>query len=374
MKDQPELAALREEIADLDRALVELLEHRFRLAARVGELKAAAQEPVVVRQVEQRVLGRARDAASLCGVSGEVMEAIFAAIIRGSVERQHRVGVRMGSRGGARVLVVGAGGSMGGWLRGFLEGIGHETHGVDTAWRGLPAETGRFHSLEAVPELEAYDAVIVSVALEKTPDVLDELGRRKPSVPVLEIASIKSHLEAPLRRLVDEGVEALSIHPMFGPSKNPYEPLTVVHAVLGNEAAERERILTLLRHPYLDLVSMPFERHDRLMGWLLGLAHLTWMVFAEALGRSGLDPAELGRSASTTFRRQVETARSVLLHDPGLYFAIQRLNPHRGAVYAAFTSALGELTGAVEREDREGFREALERAGGVLDMGGALRG
>ena len=225
---------------------------------------------------------------------------------------------------------------MGGWLRRFLEGIGHETHGVDTAWRSLPAETGRFHSLEAVPELEAYDAVIVSVALEKTPDVLDELSRRKPSVPVFEIASIKSHVEAPLRRLADEGVEALSSHPMFGPSKNPYEPLTVVHAVLGDETAG--------------------------------------MVFAEALGRSGLDPAELGRAASTTFRRQVETARSVLLHDPGLYFAIQRLNPHRGAVYAALTSALGELTGAVEREDREAFREALERAGGVLNMGGALWG
>ncbi|RMF81450.1 MAG: prephenate dehydrogenase/arogenate dehydrogenase family protein, partial [Nitrospirae bacterium] len=212
----------------------------------------------------------------------------------------------------------------------------------------------------------AYDVVLLAAPLAAMPEVLAEVAARRPRGRVVEIASIKSHLRPALERLREAGTPAISLHPMFGPGKNPYEPLTVVHAVLGDEAEERELVTRLLAHPYLDLVSLPFERHDRLMGWLLGLAHLTGMLFADALARSGLHPAELARVASTTFKRQAATAASVLGEDPDLYFAIQRLNPHRGEVYAAITAAVGELTGAVERDDREAFREALGRAAGAL--------
>ena len=365
-----EIAQLRSEIANLDRALLELLERRFKLAAEVGRIKAERGQPIVVREVEQRVLVRAREAASLCEASPEVMEAIFAAIIRGSVERQHRVGVALRARGGAHVLVLGAAGGMGGWLRRFLEGMGHSADGVDVAWQGLPGSAGRFASLDDLPDLTSYDALFLSVPLERTPDVLRDLIGRNLKMPVYEIASIKSHLRAPLAALRQTGTPTLSLHPMFGPGKNPYEHLTVVHACEGDEAGEREQILGLLVHPYLDLVSVPFERHDRLMGWILGLAHLTGMLFAGALTRSGLDPEELARVASTTFSRQVATARSVLGEDPKLYFAIQRLNPYRGEVYAALTAALGELTGAVERDAPDVFAEALSSAGAILPEGG----
>ncbi len=357
-----EIVRLRDEIARLDRALLELLERRFGLAAEVGRLKAERGQPVVVREVEQRVLSQAREHAERCGVTQGVMEAIFAAIIRGSVERQHRVGVELRPRGGKRVLIVGAAGAMGVWLRRFLGGIGHAVDGVDTAWDALPLQEGRYSSLTQVPDLRVYAGIVVAVPLATTPSALTELAQIASGLPVIEIASIKDHLRAPLVELRAGGAIPLSLHPMFGPGKNHYEPLTVVHAVLEDEEKERAQLLDLLGHPYLDLVSIPFDRHDRLMGWLLGLAHLSGMLFGDALTRSGLDPAELGRVASTTFARQSETSRSVLSHDPALYFAIQRLNPHRGEVYAALTAALGELTGAVERNDHEGFADAMERA------------
>ncbi len=361
-----EIGTLRDRIAELDRALLELLGERFRLAARVGEIKAEAGRPVVVREVEQRVLGRARDAAELCGVSPEVMEAIFNAIIRGSVERQHRVGVAREARGGARILIAGAGGAMGGWLRRFLEGIGHTVEGVDPAWSSLPPAEGRYSSLGEIPDLDRYDAIFVSVSLDRMPGVLGELAQRAPRTTVAEIASVKDHLRESFGALRDAGTPAVSIHPMFGPSKNPYEPLTVIHAVWEDEGAERARILETLQHPYLDLVSLPFDLHDRLAGWLLGLSHLTGMVFARALERSGHDPAILERVASTSFKRQSATSRSVLDGNPDLYFTIQRLNPHRGEVYAALHTAIGELTASVERDDRESFREILAGAASML--------
>lgn len=361
-----EIAKLRDEIADLDKSLVALLERRFELAEQVGVIKASGGQPVVVREVEQRVLSRARDAARFCGVSPEVMESIFAAIIRGSVERQHRIGVEAGARGGGTMLILGGGGVMGGWLRRFLEGIGHETEGVDPSWSGMPAVKGRYRTLDDVPDLEAYDAIFVAAPLDATAQVLDGLVERRITCPVIEIASVKSQLKTSLTALQNTGTPVLCLHPMFGPGKNPLEPLTVVHAVFDDEAVERSLILKYMAHPYLNLVSLPFAHHDRLMGWLLGLAHLNGILFADALSRSGLEPFEFERAASTTFSRQVSTALSVLEEDPNLYFAIQRLNPYRGEVYAALTAALGELTGAVERNDSEAFTRALQRSANNL--------
>ena len=125
---------------------------------------------------------------------------------------------------------------------------------------------------------------------------------------------------------------------------------------------EQKRLETWLRHPYTQLVPVPFDHHDRLMGWLLGFAHLLGMVFGSALSRSGLGVQELQACASTSYNRQASAAMHVLAEDPDLYYEIQRLNPHRGDVYQATREALDELIESVQGDDREGFRDVLGNA------------
>jgi chorismate mutase/prephenate dehydrogenase len=366
------LTPLREAIADIDRALLELLRRRMELAAEVGRLKAEAAAPVVVRDVEDRVLSRARQQAEQCGVSESVMEAIFEAILRGSVERQHRIGVDLRRERGERLLVLGGAGGMGSWLRHFLELVGHTVDVVDPALGSLPDAEGCFASLGDISEaaLGGYAAIFVAVPLSLTAEVLDEVAARRPRGLVIEIASIKSHLEPSLAKARLAGVEVAALHPMFGPGKSPYEPLTFVLACHGDPEEERARLAALLRHPYTRLVTVPFAHHDRLMGWLLGLAHLSGILFGAALTRSGLSPEELRACASTTFIRQSSTALSVLGEDPDLYLDIQHLNPHRSEVYAAVGAALHELVSLVSEHDREGFREALTKARRALQEEG----
>jgi chorismate mutase/prephenate dehydrogenase len=363
----PGLTELREQIAEVDRALLELLRRRLALAAEIGRHKAAVGAAVVVRDVEDRVLTRARQHAEACGVSEEVMEAIYTAIVRGSVERQHRVGVELRAARGQRVLVVGGAGAMGGWFRRFLGAVGHRCDVVDPAVAGLPGADGSFADLEELTTLDDYAAVVVSVPLASTPEVLERVVSRRPPGLVVEVASIKAHLAEPLARAEEAGVQVCALHPMFGPGKAIYEPLTFVLAWRDDPAREQARIEGLLRHPYTHLVAIPFTHHDRLMGWLLGLAHLTAMLFGSALARSGLAPEQLHECASTTFARQAATARSVLAEDPDLYLDIQRLNPHRDDVYRATREALARLVALVEAGDREGFRETLTAAHRTLE-------
>lgn len=357
--NDPSLADLREAIADTDRALLELLRRRMELAAAVGEVKAQANAPVVVRDVEDRVLSRARQHAEACGVSPEVMEAIFQSILRGSVERQHRVGVALRRQRGGRALLVGGAGAMGGWLRGFLALVGHTVDLVDPALAPLPDAPRAWPRLADVPDLDAYDWIVLATPLGSTPERIAEVAARRPRGTVVEIASIKDHLQPALAALEAAGGRALCVHPMFGPGKSPYEPLTFVLACRRSHDDDLAAVRPLLAHPYTKIVAVDFPHHDRLMGWLLGLAHLTGMLFGTALGQSGLDPDELAACASSTYARQAATALSVLSEDPDLYLDIQRLNPHRAEVYAATRRSLDELVGLVESSDREGFRELL---------------
>ncbi|MEM6457171.1 MAG: prephenate dehydrogenase, partial [Acidobacteriota bacterium] len=283
-------------------------------------------------------------------------------VIRGSVERQHRVGVELGASGGERLLVLGGAGNMGSWFDSFSGLLGHRVHIVDPSLGHLPMAEGRFSSLLEIEHLDMYDAILVSVPLGRTAEAIDELVARQPRGLVIEIASIKDHLKDSLERATEAGVRTSSLHPMFGPGKSPYEPLTFVLACREDPRTEQARISGWLQHPYTHIVPVPFDHHDRLMGWLLGLAHLSGMLFGCALTQSGLSAAELRHCASTTYNRQSETALSVLSEDPDLYYDIQELNPHRLEVYQSARDALSGLIDAIQTSDREAFRTLMTQA------------
>jgi len=357
-----ELTHLRIAISEVDRALLELIRRRMELAGDVGRLKATSGQPILVPEVHSQVLTRAREHAESCGISEDVMEAIFDAVTRGSVERQHRVGIELRVQEGERLLILGGAGNMGGWLSNFAHLLGHPVDVVDPAMTGLPAAEGRWATLDEVEDLDRYRAILVSVPLRETRRVLEEVVERRPSCEVIEISSIKDHLKPVLARAEAEGVKVSCLHPMFGPRKSPYEPLTILLAYRDDPQQEKDRVKDWMRHPYTHLVPVPFDHHDRLMVWLLGFAHLSGMLFGCAVAESGLSTEELSICASTSYKRQAAAAAHVLSDDPDLYYEIQRLNPNRDKVYDIARQSLDQLVEAVERGDREGFREVLENA------------
>ncbi|HYL05589.1 MAG TPA: chorismate mutase, partial [Thermoanaerobaculia bacterium] len=265
------LAALRDTITRLDRALLELLRRRMEVAGEIGRIKAERGAPIVVRDVEDQVLERARQQADSCGVSEEVLESVFRAIIRGSVERQHRVGVELRAQRGERLLIAGGAGAMGGWFHRFFGLAGHHCDLLDPAFAGLPPQLGRFADLDEAGPLDAYAAVLVAVPLAQTAGVVADLaGRlardreagRSPSPLLVEVSSIKTPLEPVLERARGESVRVIALHPMFGPGKSLYEPLTFVLAAQGEPGSERREIEPFLSHPYTRLVEVPFPHHD----------------------------------------------------------------------------------------------------------------
>lgn len=81
MSDPDRLNALRSAIADADRALVDVLERRLRLAREIGEIKRRAGRPVMDPAREAEVVRRAAERARERGIDPELVRAILWRVI-----------------------------------------------------------------------------------------------------------------------------------------------------------------------------------------------------------------------------------------------------------------------------------------------------
>lgn len=356
------LDALRQTIANLDRQLLELLRRRLVLADEVGRLRAEAEPPVTDIGAQQILLAANRRHAETLGVSEQTLAAFVAAVNQAAGEREDVASRRARTRHGQRVLIVGGAGAMGGWFSSFLSRVGYRVDALDPAWRRLPASAGLLASLNEVEDFDAFDFIVVSTPLALTPHVVEEVAAHRPRGLIVELSSIKSPVLPALQAARGAGLKVCALHPMFGPGKSVFEPLTFVIACLDDREAERARVEPLLRHPRAHVIAVPFEEHDRVMAWVLCLAHLCAIAFGATLTRSGLEPRLLHSMASTTFARQVATAASVLGENADLYLDIQRTNPHRAEVFRALHGALEQLVDVIEKNDKEAFRTLLTTA------------
>ncbi len=81
LPERAELDRLREQIAAVDDALVDLIARRLRLAARIGEIKEAIQLPVLDPAREAEVVRRAAAGARERGADPELVRAVLWQII-----------------------------------------------------------------------------------------------------------------------------------------------------------------------------------------------------------------------------------------------------------------------------------------------------
>jgi chorismate mutase/prephenate dehydrogenase len=112
---------------------------------------------------------------------------------------------------------------------------------------------------------------------------------------------------------------------------------------------------------------MPLGEHDRLMGYVLGLSHLTNLVFAEVLAQSGIPFESLSNVASTTFNAQLEVTRPVTRENQDLYYEIQVGNAFSSELLGHMEAALINYGDAIRGEDRKRFRELMEAGRSYLE-------
>jgi chorismate mutase/prephenate dehydrogenase len=363
--DEAELAAIRRQLAATDEKIVELAAERVRLANELGRVKQTAGLPTRDYRQEKDVIERAQLRAAELGLEPEFAEGLMVYLIRRALTEQERDRVRAtGAGDGRRVLVVGGAGKMGRWFVRFLLSQGYAVEVADPA--GGVDGCRCFAGLEETA-LD-HELIVVATPLRASVEILAALADRRPEGVVFDIGSLKTPLRARIEALVDAGVKATSIHPMFGPETELLSGKHVIFVDVGSAEATRT-VRELFASTMAIQVEMDLESHDRLIAYVLGLAHAVNIAFFTALAESGEAAPRLAGLSSTTFDAQLEIARSVAGENPHLYFEIQSLNDYGTESLSALLYAVERVRSVVRAGDEDAFIRLMkigaEYLGGV---------
>ena len=341
------LDSLREGIRRLDLELVARVAERVDLARQVGELKRRQGFSTVDYAQERTVIERARAVAEERGLEPAVAEDLFARIIRASVIAQEEDSLRVAELGvGKSAVIVGGAGRMGRWLGRFLSAQGYTTGALDPA-------AGREEDAWARRAFASAELVLCCAPPATIAELYTDWSGRPPTGVVVDVASIKTPLIAPIRALQRAGCRVASIHPMFGPATVLLRDADVVICDTG-DAGAASVVAALFQPTSAHLVYLPLEDHDRIMADLLSLAHATAIAFSLAL------PATEHPVRSTTFQVLESVAAAVVRESPDVYFEIQARNPHSTAALERLRGALDRIVAAVAAPDATKFRTLFE--------------
>ena len=338
----------RRDIEALDRRILHLVRERLELARQVGELKTELGVPLRNFGVEAQVYRRFEEASAFLGLDASLGHDLARFLIEKAVEEQATLRDATFSGDALDTVVVGGKGGMGRWIARFLAGQGHRVRVLDPATESTPFE--EIGDLGAAAEA---DVVMVAVPMSVCAPLLGDLAAARVRGVVAEMCSLKGHLMPLMERLREDGLRLVSFHPLFVFCTDATaDDLAVVRGLFADTSAR--------------LVDLDPEEHDRRMGLVLGLTHLTNLMFARAIVHSGLSAAALADVAGVTFGRQISTTREVASENPDLYYEIQALNGVTPETGAWLERALEEWLGAVSDRDPDRFAQLMLQARDAL--------
>jgi prephenate dehydrogenase len=120
------------------------------------------------------------------------------------------------------------------------------------------------------------------------------------------------------------------------------------------------------------LVDVDMAEHDRRMALVLGLSHLSNLVFARAVHRSGVAARDMVEAAGVTFNKQIKTTCELVAENPTLAYEIQAFNSATPEIAQGLRESVNEWLQAVEDHDLASFTTLLEECRDYLDgVGGS---
>jgi chorismate mutase/prephenate dehydrogenase len=359
-----DLNKLRLEIADVDKQILKLAANRIKLAQDVGRIKAQLKLPVKDFRVEKEVLERNFITGSSLGLYKDLTTELsqvlikYAVLVQDEYTSQIR---REENKDFKNILIVGGFGGMGRWMSQFFRSFGHQISIYDPSTQQLTPE--KAEALGVVTDLAQTalesDMILVATPLSVASSTLQQLIKLEPKGIILDICSLKSPVVDTIQLGLKQGLRMASIHPMFGPQVDILAGHNIILCDFNNASINAE-VAALFQETTANLITIPIEDHDRLMGYVLGLSHMVNLVFAQTLVKSGFGFDDFLKIASTTFRSQIEIVKPVANENQDLYFEIQTENNAMDSLYERFGEQFRIFKDTVKNKDRTSFRSLME--------------
>lgn len=245
-----------------------------------------------------------------------------------------------------RIGIVGGTGGIGRWFADFFRVA------------GFPVRTAGRASAPDLPAMaRESDILIVSVPIAATPDVIRQAGPHvRGDGLLMDLTSLKRE---PVRAMLEASTaEVVGCHPLFGPDVLSIAGQNIVLCP-GRGRKWLDWLAGLFREHSARVIETTPERHDRMMAIVQGLTHLDTVIMGLTLHETGMDPKELEKFSTPTFRARLKMIEKVFGGSPGLYAGIIMGNPDIPEVIRRFEKNLRDLKELVGRGDAEALRKRI---------------
>jgi len=264
-----------------------------------------------------------------------------------------------------KIAIIGGTGDFGRIFARLFKEDGHEVviTGRDVSkGEGVAGEVGVKFSNDNVKAAKESDVVIISVYIENTIDVIEQVAPHvRPGCLLMDFTSVKVEPTRAMVKHAKKGVEIIGTHPMFGPRVRTIEGLTFIVTPIRTEKWEGF-IKDFLEKQKSKVIWTTPEEHDRIMGVVQGLTHFTYIAIASTLRGLEIDVKKSRKFASPIYELMLDLVARIVGQSPGLYASIQMHNPEAKGVRDAFIKEIEKLNGIIENRDVEAFKEVMSKS------------
>lgn len=260
-----ELTALRDQIDEVDKALLNLLAKRLELVAEVGEVKSRFGLPIYVPEREASMLASRRAEAEALGVPPDLIEDVLRRVMRESYSSENDKGFKTLCPSLRPVVIVGGGGQMGRLFEKMLTLSGYQVRILEQ------------HDWDRAADIVS-DAgmVIVSVPIHVTEQVIGKLPPLPKDCILVDLASVKN---GPLQAmLAAHDGPVLGLHPMFGPDSGSLAKQVVVWCD-GRKPEAYQWFLEQIQVWGARLHRISAVEHDQNMAFIQALRHFATFAY-----------------------------------------------------------------------------------------------
>ena len=252
-----------------------------------------------------------------------------------------------------RVAIIGGAGGMGRWLSRHFTSMGCKVAisdiKVDEA-KLVAEEYGVSFCESNIDAVADADLTVISVPMDKVPKVIDEikLSLKKGSI-LMEISSLKLLVMEKLKEVERFNVQALSIHPLFGPRVEELTTKKLVLIPVSDSKCEEELARKLF--PEAKILVLEHEEHDKFMALILSLTYFINVIFAHVVSKRNLE--RLREASGTTFTLQMLICEGIFSSDPHLIKNLILENFFGHEVIGEFIKASERFYDWIEKRDSD---------------------
>ena len=199
------------------------------------------------------------------------------------------------------------------------------------------------------------DIVIVSVPLEKTEQVIEEIGPyvRKEAL-LTDFTSVKMKPVAAMLKYSQ--AEVIGGHPLFGPS---IDLLKGQNMILCPERGEKylSWYTNALDSLGVKVTLMNAEEHDKTMAVVQCLTHFSNIAFAYAISK--MAPNIQPEATTPAFILRLYATKRMLTPDPSWYSRILHENPFGEEAVRAYVDTVAEVSAMAQKNTKTELEELL---------------